>query len=87
MIKANFSGDDVPKRNVYYTCIASITIDSVIKMEKKELFTSLFRRVQTQNKGNKDVQAQNTELESESESGLKSGTKLESKSELESDTE
>ena len=35
MIKANFSGDDVPKRNVYYTCIASITIDSVIKMEKK----------------------------------------------------
>ena len=35
MIKANFLGDDVPKRNVYYTCIASITIDSVIKMEKK----------------------------------------------------
>ena len=57
------------------------------KNGKKELFTSLFRRVQTQNKGNKDVQAQNTELESESESGLKSGTKLESKSELESDTE
>ena len=35
MIKTNFLGDDVPKRNVYYTCIASITIDSVIKMEKK----------------------------------------------------
>ena len=43
--------------------------------------------MQTQNKGNKDVKAQNTKLESESESGLKSGTKLESKSELESDTE
>ena len=35
MIKTNFLGDDAPKRNVYYTCIASITIDSVIKMEKK----------------------------------------------------
>ena len=38
------------KKNVYYTCIACITIDSVMRMEKKELSTSLFRRVQIQNK-------------------------------------
>ena len=35
MIKANFLGDEKPKENVHYTCIASITIDSVMKMEKK----------------------------------------------------
>ena len=34
------------KENVHYACIACITIDSVIKMEKKELSTDLFRRVQ-----------------------------------------
>ena len=38
--------DEVPKENVDYACIACITIDSVIKMEKKELSTDLLRRVQ-----------------------------------------
>ena len=38
--------DEVPKENVHYACIACITIDSVIKMEKKELSTDLLRRVQ-----------------------------------------
>ena len=45
-IKTNFSGNEVPKENMHYTCIACVTIDSVMKMEKK-LSTSLFRRVQT----------------------------------------
>ena len=35
MIKADFLGDEVPKENRHYTCIASITIDSVMRMEKK----------------------------------------------------
>ena len=35
MIKTNFLGDEVPKENEHYTCVACITIDSVIKMEKK----------------------------------------------------
>ena len=34
-IKANFLGDEVPKENMHYTCIACITIDSVMKMDKK----------------------------------------------------
>ena len=38
MIKRNFLGDEIPKENIHYTCIACITIDSVMKMEKKELF-------------------------------------------------
>ena len=34
-IKTNFLGNNLPKENTYYTCIACITIDSVMKMNKK----------------------------------------------------
>ena len=34
-IKTNFLGNGLPKENMYYTCIACITIDSVMKMNKK----------------------------------------------------
>ena len=38
-IKTNFLGDNVPKENnylyTYYTCIACITLDSVLKINKK----------------------------------------------------
>ena len=34
VIKTNLLGN-MPKENTHYTCIACITIDSVIKMEKK----------------------------------------------------
>ena len=55
VIKTNFLGDEIPKENVYYACIACTTIDSVMKMKKKrELSTSLFRRMQIQNKEDKD---------------------------------
>ena len=33
--ETNFSGDGAPKENIHYTCIACITIDSVMRMEKK----------------------------------------------------
>ena len=32
MIKTNFLGKDIPKENMNYTCIACITIDSVLTM-------------------------------------------------------
>ena len=35
MIKTNFLGNDTPKENMHYTCIACITIDSVMRMDKK----------------------------------------------------
>ena len=54
VIKTNFLGDEIPKENAHYTCIACITIDSVMRMEKKEFSTSLFRRVKIQSKENKD---------------------------------
>ena len=35
VIKTNFLVNGVPKENMHYTCIAYITIDSVMKMNKK----------------------------------------------------
>ena len=35
VIKRKFLGDEIPKENMYYTCMACITIDSVMKMKKK----------------------------------------------------
>ena len=35
VIKRNFLGNDVPKENMHYTCIACITIDSFLKIDKK----------------------------------------------------
>ena len=36
VIKTNFLVNPVPKENMHYTCIACITIDSVMKMDKKD---------------------------------------------------
>ena len=44
VIKTNFLGNDMPKENMHYTCIACITIDSVINIDKKKSCASLFRR-------------------------------------------
>ena len=44
VIKTNFLGNDMPKEN-NYTCITCITIDSVLKIDKKSS-TSLFRTMQ-----------------------------------------
>ena len=35
VIKTKFLGDEIPKENMDYTCMACITIDSVMKMKKK----------------------------------------------------
>ena len=35
VIKTNVLGDDMPKEHMHYTCIASITIDSVMRIDKK----------------------------------------------------
>ena len=53
VIKTNILGDEIPKESAHYTCIAYVTIDSVLRIEKK-LSASLFRRVQIQNKENKN---------------------------------
>ena len=35
VIKTNFLGNDVPKENMHYTCTACITVDSVLRIYKK----------------------------------------------------
>ena len=35
VIKTNFLCNGVPKENIHYTCIACVTIDSVMKIEKE----------------------------------------------------
>ena len=34
-IKTNVLGNDVPKENIHYACIACVTVDSVMRMDKK----------------------------------------------------
>ena len=55
VIKTNFLGDETPKENVHHTSIACITIDSVMEIRKNKLSASLLRRMQMENKENKDV--------------------------------
>ena len=55
VIKAYVLGDEIPKESMRYTCLACVTIDSVMRMKKK-LSTSLFRRIQIQIKEIKDDQ-------------------------------
>ena len=51
-VKANFLGDEIPREGGHYACI---TIDSVMRMKKNELSTSLFKRMQVQNEKDKDA--------------------------------
>ena len=83
MIKTNFLSDKVPKQNEHYICIAYITIDSVMKMEKKnypQVYLEECKCKMRRAKMNKFMEA---ELESESESELESEIELELKSETE----
>ena len=82
VIKTDFLGDEIPKEGVHYTCIACITIDSVMKMEKKNYPQIDLEECKYKIKKIKISKFINTELESESE--LEFDTELESKSELES---
>ena len=66
VIKTNFLGNDMPKEN-NYTCITCITIDSVLKIDKKSS-TSLFRTMQIQGKKTQMSRFINTELKSDPES-------------------
>ena len=68
MIKTNFLGNDVPKENMHYTCIACITIDSVMRMEKKNYPQVYLEECKYKIKKIQRSRFINTELESDSES-------------------
>ena len=82
MIKTNFLGDETPKENLHCTCIACITIDSVMMIEKKNYLLVYLEECKYKPKKIKMAKF----IDTKSESELKSDFELELKSELESDT-
>ena len=68
VIKTNFLGNDVPKENMHYTCIACITIDYVMRMEKKNFPQVYLEECKYKIKKIKMSRFINTELDSDSDS-------------------
>ena len=80
VIKTNFLGNDMPKENMYYTCIACITIDSVMKMNKKNYPQVYLEECKYKIKKRQTPRFINTELDSDSDSD--SGPNLEAEQSL-----
>ena len=91
VIKTNFLGNGMPKENMHYTCIACITIDSVMKMEKKYFPQVYLEECKYKIKKIQMSRFINTELdldsESDSVSDSESNDKLKSDSDNDSDTD
>ena len=68
MIKTNFLGNDIPKENMHYTCIACITIDSVLTIDKKNHPQVYLEECKYKVKKIQMSRFINTELKSDSES-------------------
>ena len=83
VMTTNFLRDEVPKENEHYACVACITIDSVMRMEKKNYLQVYLEECKYRMKKTKMTNFIKLELESESES--ESDIELEAK--LESDSE
>ena len=78
-IKTNVLGDEVPKENKHYTCVAYITIDSVMRIEKKtylQVYLEEWKYKMKKIKMSKFIEA---EVKSESELELKSDTAVKAK--------
>ena len=68
VIKTNFLGNDMPKENMNYTCIACITIDSVLTIDKKNHPQVYLEECKYRIKKTQMPKFINTELKSDSES-------------------
>ena len=69
-IKTNFLSNGPPKENTYYTCIACITIDSVLKMSKTNYPQVYLEDCKYKIKKMHTSRFINTELETDSESDV-----------------
>ena len=67
-IKTNFLGNNLPKENTYYTCIACITVDSVLRMNKKKYPQVYLEECKYKIKKIHIPRFTNTELQTDSES-------------------
>ena len=72
VIKTHFLGNGVPKENMHYTFIAYLTIDSVIKIEKKNYLLVYLKECKYKKKKIQMSRFKNTELESYSDSDSES---------------
>ena len=68
VIKTNFLGNDMPKENMHYTSIACITIDSVLKIDKKNHPQVYLEECKYRSKKIQKSRFINSELKSDSES-------------------
>ena len=84
MIKTNFLGNGVPKENMQYTCVACMTMDSVMRMDKKNYLQVYLEECKYKIKKIQMPRFINAELESESDLELDSD--LDSDPELKNDT-
>ena len=92
MIGTNFLGNDIPKENMHYACIACITIDSVMRMDKKNHPQVYLEECKYRIKKIQMSRFINTELKSDSDLdsekiGVKVDNKLMTKLESGSDSE
>ena len=91
VIRTNFLGNEVPKENMHYTCIACITIHSVMRIDKKNYPQVYLEEWKYRVKKIQMSRFINTELESNSESDSeaesKYDTELIAKLESNSDSE
>ena len=69
-IKTNFLGNNVPKESTYYTCIACITLDSVLKMNKKNCIQVYLEECKYKVKKINTPRFINNELETDPESDV-----------------
>ena len=81
MIKTNFLGNEVPKENMHFTCIACITIDSVMRIDKKNHPQVYLEECKYRVKKIQMSRFINTELKSDSDS--EPDSEVESKSDAE----
>ena len=85
VIKTNLVGNDVPEENMHYTCIARITVDSVMRMEKKKFPQVYLEECKYKTKKIQMSRFINTELEWDSESDAELMEKLKSDSDNDSE--
>ena len=77
-----FWGNDIPKENMYYACIACITIDSVMKIDKKNHPQVYLEECKYRIKKIQMSRFINTELKSDSDSEPDSEVESNSDAEL-----
>ena len=85
MIKRNFLGNGIPKENMHYTCIACITTDSVMKMDKKYFPQVYLEECKYKVKKIQMSRFINAELDSDSDSGSDSDSESDDDSDDDSD--